>query len=581
MYSPGNCKLPEELETVMQMIFRRRKHIRRYRQIILVFAKHGFGTLMDHMGILSYLKIGRKVKKTAETEIYQLTVGQRLRLSLEELGTTFIKLGQILSTRPELLPPDIMEELEKLQDAVPPFPFAEVRNVIEDELGDELENIFASFEKKPLAAASIAQVHLAEITPGNRVVVKVQRPKIERYIKIDIEILEDLADFIDNHTKYGKLYNFSRMIQEFKNSLADELNFRVEGENAVKFRRNFQRDEGVIVPNIFWMHTTRRVLTMEYVDGTRINDIEALDKKGIDRKLIAYNLTTSLLNQMLRDGFFHADPHPGNIMVVEGNVIAFLDLGMVGRLSEQQKTQFLKMLRGISTKNSRFIIDGIIGLNAMPSHVNMKSLEKDIDTIRDKYSTMPLSQIRFDEVFREIFDVAFLYNIELPSEFTLLIKALMTLEGIVEVLDPQLSVLEVAEPMAGQLILRLFSPGKIGKEVLEGAMDYGNLAKKFPSSILNFIRKLEEDEFALEFKLNDIDRIVNRFDKAFHSLQLTVVLLAVSIIIGAIIISFGMTAQTGGLEAYVLNLTVLKIGLALAAAIVVSLIISVLRSGRY
>jgi ubiquinone biosynthesis protein len=545
-----------------------------------VFVKHGFGTLIDQMGVLSYLNIRKRIAKhTTENQFTKLTVGQRLRLSLEELGPTFIKLGQIISTRPDLLPQDIIEELEKLQDTVPPFPFEEVRNVIESELDDSLENIYAKFDEKPLAAASIAQVHLAELLSGKRVVVKVQRPKIERNIDLDLKILKDLAYFIDNHTKYGKLYDFGKMVQEFENTIKNELDFRIEGENAETFKKNFMKDKDVIVPNISWIHTTQRVLTMEYIDGLRLNDFEALEKAGLNRKVIAHNLATSIFNQILRDGFFHGDPHPGNIMVLEGNVIAFLDLGMVGKLSEERKTQFLKMLMGITFKNSKLIIQGIVGLDAMSSWVNIKKLEKDIDILRDKYLSIPLSEIKIGEVLNEIFHLAFSYNIMIPSEFTMLAKSLITLEGLVEKLDPQLNILEVAEPIAGKLMFRIFSPEKIGKEFIGGIMDYGNLARKFPSSMLNFLEKIEDEDFTMQFKMKDIEKIVKRIEKIFNRLSFSMVLLAVSIVIAGIIIGSGMSAHTG-VEVYFLNITILKIGLVIAGAIVLFLIISALRSGH-
>lgn len=280
-------------------------HIKRVRQIIQVFIKHGFGAIIDNIGILSYLKIKKKtLNNNVEDKVMKLTVGQRLRLALEELGPTFVKLGQIISTRHDLLPKDIIEELEKLQDSVPPFPFEEVKNVIESELGDKLENIYAKFDKESLAAASIAQVHLAQLLSGKRVVVKVQRPNIEEKIDLDIKILKDIAYFIDNHTKYGKLYDFNKMVKEFEISIKNELDFRIEGENAETFKNNFSKDKNVSVPNISWIHTTQRVLTMEYIEGIKLNDFDKFDKAGIDRKEIAYNLATSIFNQILRDGFF-------------------------------------------------------------------------------------------------------------------------------------------------------------------------------------------------------------------------------------------------------------------------------------
>jgi hypothetical protein len=255
------------------MVINRWNSIRRYRQIIAVFTKHGFGLLMDQLGIFHYLKIKKRILDTdAKSDSSRLSTGARLRLSLEELGPAFVKLGQILSTRPDILPPDIVEELKKLQDSVPPFSFSEVRAVIEDEFEDKLENIYKEFEEKPVAAASISQVHRARLNSGKPVAVKVQRPGIERTINLDINILKDLAGFIDHHTQYGKLYDCSGMVLEFENIIKNELDFTKEAENAEAFKQNFTRDKGIIVPNVKWIYTTKRILTMEYIEGIRVDN---------------------------------------------------------------------------------------------------------------------------------------------------------------------------------------------------------------------------------------------------------------------------------------------------------------------
>ena len=563
------------------IFFNRFGHIKRYRQIILVFVKHGFGTLIDQLGIFDYLNIKKMIGRDNGEDINEkLSIGERLRLSLEELGPTFVKLGQIISTRPDILPHAVIAELEKLQDAVPPFPFDGVKSLIESEFGDKLENIFKEFSDTPLAAASIAQVHLARLNSGRKVVVKVQRPEIERNIYLDLKVLEDLASFIDNHTKYGKLYDFTKMVQEFEITLKNELDFRVEGENAETFKENFSKDEGVNVPDIIWIHTTRRILTMEYIKGIRLNDYVALNDAGLNRKIIARNLAVSIFNQILRDGFFHGDPHPGNIMVLPDNAIVFLDFGMVGKLNEERKAQFLKMLMGITFKNSRLIIQAIIGLDAMAHHINIKKLEKEIDIMRDKYLSVPLNEIKVGEVFNEIFNLAFSYNIVIPGEFTMLAKSLVTLEGLVEKLDPELNVLEISEPIAKKLMFKTFSPEKIGKEFLSGVLDYGSLLREFPSSLLNFLRKMEDDEFTMQFKMKGIERVEKRIDRIFNRISFSIVLLAVSIIIAGIVIGSGMSAHAGA-EIYILNITVLRIGLVIAGIMIVGLVLSVFRSNRF
>ena len=555
------------------------QHLRRYREIIFVFIKYGFGAIIDNIGILKHINVRRKIlKQTNDENIAKLSRGERLRLALEELGPTFIKMGQILSTRPDILPKDVIKELEKLQDKVPAFSFDEVKSVIQNEFGESLEEAYAEFEPTPLAAASIAQVHKALLWSGKTVVVKVQRPGIEKIIAQDMRILEDIAKFVDNHTKYGKLYNFTKMVEDFKKRLEEELDFRIEGENAEKFKKNFLKDKKVKIPSIIWTHTTRRVLTMEYIDGIPLNDFNAIDEAGLDRGAIARNLAKSVLNQILRDGFFHGDPHPGNIMVLGDGTIAFLDFGMVGSLSPERKRQFSKMLLGIVYKNSRMITESIIDLNAVTLNVNMKKLEKDINNLRDRYVEIPLEKLKVGEVLNGIFDLVFSYNIVIPNEFNMLAKSLITLEGIVEKLDPKISVLEVAKPIAKQLIPKMFSTQHMKEEIINATMDYSRLIKELPSFLLNFLRKTEEENYAVELKIRDFENLEKRVDKVFNRLSTSIILLALSIVIAGILIGSGISANAGA-ELYELNGIILKIGLAIAFVIVLGLAISIFRSG--
>ncbi|TCO63604.1 2-polyprenylphenol 6-hydroxylase [Caldanaerobacter subterraneus] len=556
------------------------QHLRRYREIIFVFIKYGFGAIIDNIGILKHINVRRKIlKQTNDENIAKLSRGERLRLALEELGPTFIKMGQILSTRSDILPKDVIKELEKLQDKAPAFSFDEVKSVIQNEFGESLEEAYAEFEPTPLAAASIAQVHKALLWSGKTVVVKVQRPGIEKIIAQDMRILEDIAKFVDNHTKYGKIYNFTKMVEDFKKRLEEELDFRIEGENAEKFKKNFLKDKKVKIPSIIWTHTTRRVLTMEYIGGIPLNDFNAIDEAGLDCGAIARNLAKSVLNQILRDGFFHGDPHPGNIMVLEDGTIAFLDFGMVGSLSPERKRQFSKMLLGIVYKNSRMIIESIIDLNAVTLNVNMKKLEKDINNLRDRYVEIPLEKLKVGEVLNGIFDLVFSYNIVIPNEFNMLAKSLITLEGIVEKLDPKISVLEVAKPIAKQLIPKMFSTQHMKEEIINATMDYSRLIKELPSFLLNFLRKTEEENYAIELKIRDLENLEKRVDKVFNRLSTSIILLALSIVIAGILIGSGMSANAGA-EMYKLNGIILKIGLAIAFVIVLGLAISIFRSGR-
>jgi ubiquinone biosynthesis protein len=560
------------------MAINKRINIRRYKQIIAVFTNHGFGMLMDQLGILNYLKIRKRISNTQdESDKSMLSTGKRLKMACEELGPTFIKLGQILSTRPDIFPSDIAEELKKLQDSVHPFSFAEVRTIIENEFENKLENIYKEFDEKPVAAASISQVHYARLNSGKQVAVKIQRPGIERTIDLDLNILKDLAHFIGKHTRYGKLYDFSGMVLEFENTLKNELDFTKEGENAGTFKQNFLKDDGITVPKIKWVYTTRRVLTMEYIEGIRLDDYDALEKAGIDRKILAKKLSASICNQILRDGFFHADPHPGNIQVLQNGTIVFLDLGMVGSLTKTRKDIITNFFIGVTSKESSMVVRSLMDLDATAKKANTKKFENDVDEIIEMYLTLPWDEIKIGDLFYRIFKIAFLNHIKIPREFALISKTLATLQSLMEKLAPDLNALVIAKPIAKKLLHQSFSVDKISNEIRKSIWTYKNLFKEFPSAMLNFIGKMEEEDFAVQFEIKNIDGIQRRLERIFNRMSFSVVLLAVSIIIAGIIIGSSLSASAGN-EMYLLNAAVLKTGLVIAAIIILGLIISMFKS---
>ncbi|MDQ2087320.1 2-polyprenylphenol 6-hydroxylase [Herbivorax sp. ANBcel31] len=558
----------------------RKISITRYRQIIAVLTKHGFGLLLDQLGIFKYLKIKKKSsQKSIKSSQVKLSTGERLRLSLEELGPTFIKLGQLLSTRPDILPVDIVEELKKLQDSVPSISFDKVKKVIEEEFEDKLENVYKEFEEKPVAAASISQVHRAKLITEKEVAVKVQRPEIEKTINQDLNILKDLAGFLDNHTKYGKMYNFKEMVEEFENVIKSELDFTKEAENADTFKQNFTDDEDITVPSAKWIYTTKRVLTMEYIDGIRIDDYEKLDNEGLDRRKLAENLAISVSNQIFRDGFFHADPHPGNIRVLSDGKIVFLDLGMIGILSESRKRMISNFFIGVTSKNSRLVVKSIIDMGAMPNRNNLKKFERDVDIFIDKYLEMPLKEIKVDKVFYEIFNIAYSNKIRIPREFALLAKTFGTLQALLESLAPDLNPIVVAKPIAKKLFYQSFSLEKISKGIKRNLWNYKELLSEFPSAMLNFLTKMEDEDFAFQLEIKEIGKIQKRFERALNRMSFSVVLLSASIIIAGIIIGSSLSAAVGaGDETSFFNVIMLRVSLAIALVIVIVMVVSMFRS---
>ncbi|MDD4169307.1 MAG: AarF/UbiB family protein [Desulfotomaculaceae bacterium] len=558
----------------------RRVRVRRYKEIIAVFTKQGFGLLVKQLKLHYSLRPKDRISDAGTTpDNAGASAGRRLRMAMEELGPTFVKLGQILSMRQDMLPIDITEELQKLQDSVQPFPFSEVKTLIEREFNDTLENIYQEFDEVPVAAASIAQVHRARLISGKQVAVKVQRPEIERLIELDLDILKDMAQFVDYHTKYGKIYDFVGMAEEFENTIKNELDFTQEGENADTFTLNFSRDEGVTVPKVKWIYTTRRVLTMEYFDGIKISDSAALDMAGINRSEIAERLAASICNQVLRDGFFHADPHPGNIQVMPDGTIIFLDLGMVGRLNESRKRSITKFFIGVAFKDSQLVVNSIMDMDTMTDRSNVKNFEKDIDALIEQYLTMPMNEIKIDKLLHEIFHIAFLNHVKTPREFALLSKTLTTLQGLLGKLAPELNALVIAEPIAKKLVYQSFSSENIKSQIKKGLLVYWNLLSEFPIAMQNLLHKASNADFAVQIEMKGMDKLQYQLERNYNKISFSMILLAVSIIIAGALISSSLSANTNS-EMYLFNIAVLKICLASVAIIVLGLVISMFRSRR-
>jgi ubiquinone biosynthesis protein len=330
------------------VIGRTYRHLNRYRQILAVLFKYGFGDLVDVLKIEQYLEIGlQMISRKRREQVERLTRSERLRMALEELGPTFIKLGQMLSTRPDLVAVEFIEELSKLQDRVPPFSYTEVAQIIESELGGPPKDMFEHFEESPLAAASIGQVHRARLKDREEVVVKVQRPSIHKIIEVDLEIMLHLASLMERHLEEFQVNRPARIVEEFARTLEKEIDYTIEASHIERFSRQFIDDATVYVPKVFRETTTERVLTMEYVEGVKASEIERIEKEGLDRKVITARGADLMLKQVFDHGFFHADPHPGNIFVLPGNVICYLDFGMMGSIDRQTREDFADLVHSV------------------------------------------------------------------------------------------------------------------------------------------------------------------------------------------------------------------------------------------
>jgi len=550
------------------------RHLQRYREIVRVFVRHGFGELVETVELLPYLSLPRRLLRGGWPTTPPLGVPQRMRLALEELGPTFVKLGQVLSTRPDLLPPDYIAELAKLQDAVSPVPWEPVRAQIEAELGALLDELFATFDPTPIAAASLAQVHGATLPDGLEVVVKVQRPDIEMTIESDLEILSDLARLLQTRTPLGELYDLPEIAEDFGATLRAELDFCREGHNADRFRANFADEPCLYIPQVYWDYTARRVLTLERIHGIKINDIQALDEAGLDRHRVALHAARMIVKEVLEDGFFHADPHPGNFVVMPGEVIGAMDFGMVGHLSHQTRSDLIRLYIVAVQMDEESIVDQLIRIGAAGDTVERAGLRRDVTRLLRKYYGMPLGAIHAREVFEEIRPIAFRHHLHLPPELWLLGKTLAMIEGVGLKLDPDFDIFGFSRPYVRRFMWQMASSRSWGPPLVKGAGDWARLLGLVPRVGAQLLGRAERGELEIAVSYKELDRTLVRLDRLANRLSISVLLAALIVGLALFIPAFNLAQQLGGATIWVVA------GFVGASLLGLWLVFSILRSGR-
>lgn len=555
------------------MIGKRIRHINRYRDIALALTRHGFGFVVEEMDIFHLLSIPSRLGLTVASD--RKSVGERIRGVIEELGPTFVKLGQIASTRSDLIPPSVIRELEKLQDDVKPFPFHDVQEIVETELGGPLEQTFRSFDPEPVAAASIGQVHIAMLKTGERVAVKIQRPAVAETIRTDMAILQNLAVLAEARFEWAKRFQIRNMIENLGKSLIDELDYSIEAKNTQTLYNHFQNDPYICIPRVYDDYCSKVMLTTEYVDGVKLTQPDRLLALGFDPKKMAERLMQAVLRQIFIDGFFHADPHPGNLMALPDDRIAFLDFGMVGRLTSDMKRHFASLIIALMRQSTPGVMAAIMRMGIVGDEVDMAELRRDIDRLHDKYVGVPLSEVGMGEAVRDLMDVAYRHQIRIPTDFILVGKTLMTVEGLVEQLDPQISIMRIAEPFGKRLLLEQFRPGKIAEGIKEELYDFGELVFHLPKHLKEIVSSIKKGK--VELSIPDFDKLLRKLDRIINRISFSIVLLSFSIIMTGIIIGSSLTRQASMLW----NVPALEIGFLIAVFLVVWLIHSIFKSGRF
>lgn len=554
------------------------RSLRRLQQIINVFIKHGFGSIIDQIHLGRYIPFRKRLKAFGQWPALKgPSVPERLRVAFEELGPSFIKLAQVLSSRPDLITARFADEFKQLQDKVPPFAAVKAKSLIEKELKLPLNEVFLNFNDIPVAAASIAQVHLAKLLDGTDVIVKVQRPVIKEQIETDINILTTVAALLDKYVPESRFFNPIGIVDEFSKTVRKELDFNNEARNCNKLRKNFELHTDIYIPLVTQPYVTEKVLVMERINGVRIDNIKAITVMGFDRRKLAKTGISAYFKMILEDGFFHADPHPGNIFVLTNGMLCFVDFGIVGRVSPEVMEIMANTFLSLINSDFDGLIDNYIELGIVPEEIELdvfrQEFKADLVEFMEPLYGLTLKEINFAKYLDTLTHLAMKHSLKIPSDLLLINKAFLILDNIGRELDPDFDFLAEAEPYALKLARKKYSPSRMFEKAGKNVLELSDFVMLFPKQIKKIIHKIIKDDIHLKITHVGLDKFITDMDRSSNRLSF-------SIIIGAILLSSAiMHASKVGPMIYGFSLpATLSFGLAFLLGI--WLLISIIRSGR-
>jgi ubiquinone biosynthesis protein len=522
------------------VISRTYRHLNRYRHILAVLLKHGFGELVEALRIDQYLEVGLQLiskKRTSREE--PLTRPQRVRMALEELGPTYIKLGQVLSTRPDLIPIEFISELAKLQDRVPSFPFAEAEAIIQRELGAPSSDVFAHIEIEPAASASIGQVHRAALKSGEAAAVKIQRPGIRAVIEVDLEIMLHLAMLAERHVEELALHRPVKIVEEFARTLEKEIDFRIEAAHMDRIAQCFLDDPTVYIPFVFKELSTACILTTEYVEGIKISNIEQLDASGYDRRLLCSRGADIVLKQVFRHGVFHADPHPGNIFALPGNVICLLDFGMVGVVDRQTREMFVELVDSVVRRNEVRAAQVLLQLTSWEQSPDLRQLERELSEFMGRHLYQPLKNIEIGKLLQDLLELAARFQLRIPPDIFLMLKAVSTVETVGRTLDPDFEMVARAAPFVEQVLMDRFKPQRVAEDLGDLAARMLKFLNQFPKDLLELVGLLRQQKLSLQLKHDGLEKMLATHDQISNRIAFAILIAA--LIVGSALIVISKT----------------------------------------
>ena len=555
------------------------KSARRLQQIINVFLKYGFGQIIEQIHLGRYIPFKKRLRSFGAWPVVQsLNVPERLRMAFAELGPSFIKLAQLLSSRPDLITVQFADELKKLQDDVPPFPAHEAKRIIEMEFRRPLENIFSTFYEEPVAAASIAQVHRATLIDGSDVIVKVQRPEIREQIESDINILFTIARLLDRYITESRFFNPLGIVDEFSRTIRKEMNFVEEARNCSRFKRNFEQDPNIHIPKIYTEYVTEKAFVMEWIDGIRIDNIAEIERMGVDRTHLVEIGVHAFFKQILEDGFFHADPHPGNILVMQSGAIAFVDFGIVGRVPDDMKETMAETFLALIRKDFDGIIDQYIALGIVPEHADIETFRRefksDLVDFLEPLLDITLQELDLALALDTLTHLAIKHNLRVPSELLLINKAMLILESIGRQLDPKFNFIAAAEPYAAKLIQKRISPSRFFKTAQENIWELSDFVSMFPRQMKQIIKKILKDDIHVKMYHVNLPEFIKDIDRSSNRI-------AFAMVVSAMILSSAIL-HAAGVGPTIFGFSLLAISaFSFAFFMGIWLIISIIRSGRF
>ena len=549
------------------------RNIGRLSEIAQVAVKHGFGYFFERHRLTDLLPWGSKDGRAAAVAPSER--GRHLRELLDELGPTFVKFGQLLSTRPDVVPPDIVVELQKLQDDVRPVPFVDVERVVREELGLTIEQAFLEFDHVPTAAASIGQVHRAVLPNGDRVAVKVQRPQAPRQIEADLALLRQAARLAKERVQALDFIDPEQLVDEFARSIRAELDYRAEARNAEAFRRNFAGEADVTIPRVYWSYTRARVLVLEWLDGQQLADLEVASLSQDDRRRLAYRIAEAWMTMIFRHGFFHGDPHPANVFVMDGGTtIGLVDFGQVGKLTDEDMSKLTRLFIDAANERVDVLPRRLAELGVGYPRDREEEFAAELREVYYRYYGVSLAEIDPLQIVREAFDLIYSMNLRLPTRFVLLDKAIATLASVGVELYPDFNVFEVAKPYARNLMLERFSPGRMLARAQQESTDLARVLAAMPYQVHDVLEEFRDGQIEVGFVHKGLDEFMHKVDVAFN--RLVVALIVVGGLIGSSLI--GIFAEHGP---FVFGVNFLSfIGFLLSGALGVWLLWGVIRSGR-